>query len=322
MSSDPTPPPAPPPRGTPDAPAPVVTDAGTYGRLPPAPPPDVSRFERRSFGARSRTAWLAGLAFAVVAALWLAALSASQATDPVVALPVQERGVAVLTAVDDLLERHAEEIAAAEPSATGGIEVPGFLVPGVELTVAEARSGDLDVMRAGLLARSATAIYEQGIEALQPPDGPPIETTVFSTPGGTRRVMELLSQSNHDRADRFLQPLAILSLVLAGVVLLLGQGFARFSGLGLAMVAAGGLVFLGALILKFGIAFVGSDGSAVAEEFSRLVEAVAWTPARNAIVLAAAGAALLVPAWLLNWFFDRSLVRAAPVIDSPPRAGG
>lgn len=320
MSAAPTPTPTPP--RSPEAPAPVVTEAGSYGRLPPAPSPDVSRFERRAFGARSGTVWLAGLAFALVSALWLTALSASQATDPAVALPVQERGVAVITAVDDLLALHAEAIANAEPSATGGIELPGFLVPGVELTVAEARSGDLETMRSGLLARSATAIYEQGIEALRPPDGPPIETTVFSTPGGTRRVMELLSQSKHDRADGYLQPLAILAIVLAGVILLLGNGFSRFTGVGLAMIGAGALVLIGALVLKFAIAFIGSDGSAVADEFSRLVDAVAWTPGRNGIVFAAGGAALLVPAWLLNWFFDRSLVRTAPVIDTPPRPGG
>jgi protein-S-isoprenylcysteine O-methyltransferase Ste14 len=170
-----------------------------------------------------------------------------------------------------------------------------------------------------LLSRSAAAIYANGIEALQPPDGTPIETTTFSTAGGTRRVMELLSESNHDRVEGFLQPLAIVLLLLAAVVLFLGQGFSRFAGLGLAMVGAATMVFLGALVLKFAIAFIGSDGSAVAEEFSQLVDAVAWTPARNAIVFGAGGVALLVPASLLNWFFDRSFVPDAPVIDTPPR---
>jgi hypothetical protein len=268
-------------------------------------------------GVRSGTTWIAGVALALVAALWLTALSASQATDPVVALPVQERGVAVLTALDDLLEAHQEEIGSAEVSESGGVPVPGFLVPGIELTVAEARSGDLDLMRAGLLSRSAAAIYEQGSEALQPPDGPLIETTMFSTQGGARRVMDLLSRPNHDRSNRFVQPLAIVAIVLGGVVLALGQGFARFTGLGVAMIAAGALVFLEALVLKFAVTFIGSDGSVVADEFMRLSDAVAWTPARNAMVLAAAGAVVLVPAWLLNWFFDRSLVRPAPVIDTP-----
>lgn len=299
-------------------PAPVITDAGSYGRLPPAPPPDLSRFESPTVGARSRATWLAGVAFAVVAALWLGALSASQTTDPTVALPIQERGVATLTAIDDLLATHADAIATATPTSTGGVAVPGFLVPGVELTVAEAQSGDLELMRAALLARSATAIYEQGIEALQPPDGPVIETTTFSTPGGTRRVMELLSQSNHDRASGFVQPLAIAAILLAGVVLLLGNGFSRFTGLGLAMIGAAVLVFVGALLLKFAIAFVGSDGTALADEFSRLVDAAAWAPARNAIVFGVGGVALLLPAWLLSWFFDRSLVRPATVIDTPP----
>jgi hypothetical protein len=308
--------------GSPDQSAPVITDAGSYGRLPPAPTADFSRFESRSSGARSSAVWLAGVGFAVIAALWLAALSASQATEPTVALPVQERGVAVLTSLDELLDLHAEEIATAQPGESGGIELPGFLVPGIELTTTEAASGDLELIRASLLSRTATAIYAEGIEVLQPPNGAPIETTTFSTAGGTRRVMELLSQSNHNRVDGLLQPLAILALLLAGVVLFLGQGFSRFSGLGLAMVGAAISVFLGALLLKFAIAFVGSDGSAVAEEFSQLVDAVAWTPARNAIVLGAGGVALLVPASLLNWFFDHSFVRDAPVIDTPPGTAG
>ncbi len=306
-----------PPR-TPDPPAPVITDAGSYGRLPPAPGPDLSRFEDPTVGARSGVTWLAGVAFALVAALWLGALSASQAADPTVALPIQERGVATLTSIDALLATHAEEIASATPTSNGGVAVPGFLVPGVELTVAEARSGDLELMRAALLSRSATAIYEQGIEALQPPDGPLIETTTFSTPGGTRRVMELLSESNHDRASGLVRPLAIAAIVLAAVVLVLGNGFSRFGGLGLAMLGAATLVFIGALLLKFAIAFIGSDGTVLADEFSRLVDAAAWTPARNAIVFGAGGVALIVPAWLLNWFFDRSLVRPAPVVDTPP----
>lgn len=316
MTSLPTPPSAPEP------PAPVITDAGSYGRLPPGPPPDLSRFESPAGGARSGVTWLAAVAFAVVAALWLSALSASQATDPEIALPIQERGLATLTSIDDLLDRYADEIASATPTETGGVAVPGFLVPGVELTIAEAQSGDLALMRTALLARSATAIYEQGIEALQPPEGPLIETTTFSTAGGTRRVMELFSASNHDRVDRFIQPLAIAAIVLAAVVLFLGNGFSRFSGLGLAMIAAAVLVFVGALALKFAIAFVGSDGSLLADEFSRLVDTAAWTPARNAIVFGVGGVALLVPAWLLNWFFDRSLVRPARVIDTPPTSNG
>lgn len=298
-----------------DTPAPVITDSGSYGRLPPAPAMDMSQFESSTVSARSGITWLAGLAFTLAAALWLATLSASQATDRTVALPAQEQGVAVLTSLDDLLRLHMAEITEATPTENGGVAVPGFLTPGIELTAAEAASGDRALMRAALLERAGLAIYEQGIEALQVPDGPPIETSTFSTPGGTRRVMDGLTQANHDRATNLLRPLAIAALILGGIVVLLGNGFSRFTALGLAMVGAAGLVFLGALLLQFAIAFVGSDGTAVADEYSRLIDAIAWTPARNAITFGVAGAAVLVPAWLLNWFFDRSLVRPAPVID-------
>ena len=301
----------------PEPDAPVITDAGSYGRLPPPPATDMRQFEKRSFDARSTLSWIAMIGFALTAVLWLLALSASQATDPTVALPVQERGIAALTAIDELLVFHADALAEA-----GGetVELPGFLVPGVTLTGPEATSGDVGLMREALLGRAAARVYEEGVGTLHSSDSAAIETTMFSTPGGAHRVMDLLSASNHERATRYVRPLAILMIVLGGLAVALGSGFGRFSGLGFAMVGAAGVVFLAALGLKFLVAFIGSDGSVVAEEFSQLTNAVAWTPAENAITFGTAGLAILVPAWLLGWFFDRSTVREAPpaqVIDTP-----
>jgi hypothetical protein len=289
-------------------PAPVITDRGSYGRLPPPPEEELSRFQGRTLSARITVAWVAGVAFAIAATLWLLALSAAQATDRQVAIPALERGIAAYTAIDDLLARYHDDLA------TGDATLPGFLVPGVALTPAEAQSGDVQLMREALLARAAAAVYEEGFAALEPA-GAPVATQTFSTPGGARRVMDLLGASNHDRARALVWPLGILTVALAAAVLALGAGFGRFSGLGLAMIGAAVLVMIAALLTKFVIAFIGSDGSAVADEFSRLIDTIAWTPAENAIAFGIAGAALLVPAWILGWIFDRSLVRPARVID-------
>jgi hypothetical protein len=257
------------------------------------------------------------IVFALTAVLWLLALSMSQATEPTVALPVQERGIAVITAIDELLAIHAKELTA---NNDGIVELPGFLVPGVTLTRSELASGDVALMRAALLNRAATRVYEEGVETLHSSDSDAIETTMFSTPGGAHRVMEMLSASNHDRTTKYVRPLAIVMIILGGLAVALGSGFGRFSGLGFAMVSTAGLVFLVALVLKLLVAFIGSDGSVVAEEFSQLMNTVAWTPAENAITFGISGVVILVPGWLLGWFFDRSTVSEAPpaqVIDTP-----
>jgi len=88
----------------PESDAPVITDAGSFGRLPPPPETDPRQFDRRSFNPRSTLTWMGMIGFALVAVLWLLALSISQATEPTVALPVHERGIAVITAIDELLD--------------------------------------------------------------------------------------------------------------------------------------------------------------------------------------------------------------------------
>ena len=301
----------------PDIPAPVITAGGTYGRLPPSPNPDFSRFEHRSSNLRSKATWFIGFLLIVFTTLWMATLSSSQATNPEIALPAQERGTDILFNVDELLEFRAEEIASAEPSATGGVKVPGFLVQGVELTIQEAQHGDREEMRSALLRRSARMLYEHGLEPLRPHDDPQVDTVVFSTPGGARNVIELMSSSNHKNAKRFLQPTSWLVIILSTALLFLGQGFSRFIGMAVAMMVSGALILLATLLLMFTIAFIGSDGTFVANEFSKILKEVAWVPGRNGIVLLAAGLVILVPALLINWFFNRPLVHTKPVTDQP-----
>ena len=50
-----------------ERPAPVVTDSGTYGRLPPPPETDYRQFDKRSFNARGTLSWVAMIGFALTA---------------------------------------------------------------------------------------------------------------------------------------------------------------------------------------------------------------------------------------------------------------
>ena len=86
-----------------------------------------------------------------------------------------------------------------------------------------------------------------------------------------------------------------------------GTGFARYSIFGTTLV----LGALPAIVIGAGLRAVvglaGSDGTAVAEEFSELAATVAWMPARTGVTLFLAGLALIIPALVLHALFDRSI---------------
>ena len=104
-----------------------------------------------------------------------------------------------------------------------------------------------------------------------------------------------------------------LALILAAVLLFVGSGFTRFAGLGLAMIGAGLLVLVGALVLKFAIAFIGSDGTAIAEpsraHTSKPIacKRSAWapTPAR--------------PSSTRPWQSSSAVARNVPITSASPR---
>ncbi len=297
--------------------APVITSSGTYGRLPPPPRPVLPRAQRPWASARAAVVWLSLIGCALSAAVWLLVISATQATSPDVALPVLERGIGVITEIDELLSQHAGEFAEASGDE---VELPGFLVPNVALTTAEAQGGDAERMRAALLSRSAQLIYEGGVATLHQSDAAAIETPLFSTQGGAKQVMTLLSADNHQRLADTQRPVAMLMIGFGVVGVLFGNGVQRFSGLGLAMLGAAAIAFSATLVLKLALAVIGSDGSRVATEFAQLAGAVVWTPAENAKIFGVAGLAILLPAWLFGWLFSRSTVGDAPpasVIDQP-----
>jgi hypothetical protein len=280
-------------------PAPVVTDEGTFGHIPdPVALPD----EDHEGWARPLFARLAAWLLVLVAAAWLVVLGGWQVTGRTVAAPALERAVGALGEIDALLTMHHDAIVAAgaqhaaDPAAR--IAIPGFPVPAATLTALEARDGSTATLRALVLGRAADAIYAHGTEALVGPDGTPSHAAIFSTAGATRRLFAALTAANHDRLAALLWPLGLASAALAAAVLVLGRGFGRFVALGAALLGAAALTLAGTLVVRAGVAVVGTDGSALATEISDVTKTLLWTPVRDAAWLALAGVAVALPAMI------------------------
>ncbi|MPZ99805.1 MAG: hypothetical protein GEU80_10815 [Dehalococcoidia bacterium] len=291
--------------------APVVSDQGTFGTLPPTYE-EYDDFEEPT-SPRGMGLTLALLGFVVAAALWLGALAVSQTTSPQAALPALERGVAVLSDVEALLTLHQEEMQAeAESVSAPGARVtlPGFPVAGVDFSPEEVTDLDADALRALALERGAARVYEDGTAAFVIEDVAPQEPGIFSTAGGARRVMQFLSQQNHDRASMLVWPAGLAAVLLGALTVVLSRGFRRPLVLGAGLVVAAVPVFVVAGLLRLGVFAIGSDGSAVAEEFAGIAQTLAWAPAEQALIVAATGLALMFPAWVLRSLFDRSARKA------------
>ncbi len=301
--------------------APVIADGGSFGRAPQLP----SRENLETGGDRNSLVWGLGVAATIVIGLWAIALSVSQATSREVARPVSERGVAVLTGIDGLLDLHLDEVRATAEGLddTALVALPGYPALGATWLAVEARTASRDRLRGLLLSRTADLVYVDGVAILAEGggtfeggtfeggtfEGGTFEGGTFSTSAGVRRVLNTLSQSNHDRASTFVWPLGLLALALSIALAIAGTGFARYSIFGTTLV----LGALPAIVIGAGLRAVvglaGSDGTAVAEEFSELAATVAWMPARTGVTLFLAGLALIIPALVLHALFDRSIGR-------------
>ena len=288
--------------------APVVSERGVWGAIPHA-------FDEFGPGAgvRDIVYLVATVLFAVVLAGWLAAFSATQATSNEVAFPALERAVVALTEIDGLLDLHADDLEE-QTTGTGTIVLPGFPLD-IEVAALEVvtAGGDFDraLFRAALLRESAELLREQGSSAFSDTDGVLAGPSRFSSAGLMQALIDGLTVERHDRWSGFVQPLRLLALVLGAAMLVLGVGFGRFIHLGGAMIAAGAFVLVPALVLRIAIDFVGDD-DVIGDEARAIASTLTNTPLRNAVILALAGAAIAIPAAILEHLFEGSDRRAAP----------
>ncbi len=286
------------------APAPVVTDEGVYGTLPPRVT-TVGRlrdYDRRESPPRDQWTRVAAGMLAMAVGLWLVLYSAAQVTGPAVAVPAIERVVESMTGLRPLLGLHEGEIRAAldDPAV-----IPGFQVEGVALSRAEVQAGDADEWHSTLLNRTAEAIYRDGPEVLSGGE----ELTgqgAFSTPGGARLLMRTLSEANHGRATLPLWPVGLVALASAAAVLALGSAFGRFSALGFALLVGAVPPILAGVLGVGLVAFIGSDGSALAQETSALAGDLVRAPIRNGMTVLVLAVVIIIPARVAGAIFARS----------------
>jgi len=280
-------------------PAPVVTDEGVYGTLP-----DRERvfreYRREERPWRDTLVRLAGMAFAVAGGLWLALFSASEATSEQVARPALEALVETMVGLPGLLEVHEATIA----DATGDAEVPGYPLP-VTIPAADVDAGPVR-WREVILEQTSALLYVEGPEAFGESEG----GGTFSTSGGTRLLMSNLTESRHASFAFLVWPLGIAAVVAAIAIVAVGSAFLRFSALGLATATAAiPSIVVGALAWAI-ITFVGSDGSALAEQGHEIASDLAWLPIRNGVTFLVAGLTVALGARVASAVFN---VEPAPV---------
>lgn len=284
--------------------APVISEGGVFGQ--PRQLPSRNRVERGDD--RSSLTWALGVAATVAIAFWAITLSFSQATSREVAGPISERGIAVLTGIDGLLDLHLDEVRAEAEALddTAPVALPGYPALGATWLAVEARTSSRDALRGLLLSRTADLVYVEGVSVLAEGGGT-FEGGTFSTSAAARRVLNTLSRNNHDRASTFVWPLGLVALALSVVLALLGSGFARFSLLGTTLIIGALPAIAVGAGLRAIVALAGSDGTALAQEFSSMAATVVWMPAQTGVTLLMVGLALLIPALVLHSLFDRSI---------------
>jgi len=284
------------------APAPVVTDEGVYGTLP-----DRQRafreYQREERPWRDTLVRLAAMAFAVAGGLWLAFFSASEATSEQVARPALESLVDTMVGLPGLLEIHAGTIAAAD----GDAEVPGYPLP-ITIPANDVSEGPAR-WRAVILEQTSALLYAEGPEAFGVSEG----GGTFSTSGGTRLLMSNLTESRHSSFAFLVWPLGIAAVVAAIAIVAVGSGFLRFGAMGLATATAAiPSIVVGGLAWAI-VTFVGSDGSALAEQGHEIASELAWLPIRNGLTFLVAGLAVALAARAASAVFTARPAPAAPV---------
>ncbi len=292
-----------------DRPAPVVTENGEYFFPRPQEERAIPRELRRErwLAIRNTVAWIAAVALVGAAAAALAVHSLAEATSDEVARPALGNAVDALAEPEALIDLHFETIseAAAGAAPGSGIAVPGYPVMGVSLTTEEAASGNRARMRDALVERSVSRIRADGRAALAEGGIAPPVVERLSTAGAVAILLDGLTASAHEGWQAWRTRLVVAAALLGAAVLVLPRGFGGVLGLGAALLASGLLVAAGSLGLRLALS-VGSVEGPLLDAYLRIARDLALIPLWNGIVLAAAGAALVLPAALLRAAFERS----------------
>ncbi len=184
-----------------------------------------------------------------------------------------------------------------------------FPVQGVDVRIDDVhcRDGVLDrkALRTLLLSRSAEQVYLNGADAFSAGSTNAGDASILSPSGGIRATLDSVGASMHDRMEIIVLVLGVANAVLLGIVLLLGRGIRRFAGVGLVLILAALPMLIGGLILWFGLGTM-TSGTGLTADFATITRSLVGLPLRNALVVAGAGLALLVPVLIVDRLVKRA----------------
>ena len=298
-------------------PAPVATDEGVFGELPPALPSHAPHG-----GGHRLLQWLLGAALAGALGLWLAVLSVAQATDEPVALAALERAIEALTDAEALIDVQLDAVQAQADGGAERLTVPGFPIRDAGVPAAEVMTDgavDARLLHDALLRRSARLVHTRGVDAFRIGEDAPPAAPRRSVSGVIRLTLNELSSDNHQQAVVALWLLGAACVALGGLLFAAGAGTGRVTAPGFAMTVAGVAALAGALIARLALGFVDADpGDRLVEEFTAIARDFSMLPIRNALWTAAAGVGLVLAARLIDALAAR---RSAPAREETAAGG-
>ena len=232
---------------------------------------------------------LYGLLLAALLVLLMASISAQQVTSRDNALRLLQAGIATLTDADQVIAENREGLRQLAESGSGPtVAFPGYPIP-IVFTREEALRATNEQLRAAVLDRSSSLVYEKGLGAFDQTGQQSLGT--FSTQGLIKLVVGQLSQETHDRASLATGVLGTLAALAALTVLLKNREFVRIRALGLSALGAAVVGAVAVFLARLLATSLWPDdpfGDDLADIVSRVME----VPLRNYAVLGALGIAL------------------------------
>ncbi|MGQ9572737.1 MAG: hypothetical protein ACUVV3_06075 [Dehalococcoidia bacterium] len=240
--------------------------------------------------------WLFGILLALSLIAFFLVVSTMQLTSSGTAQRILSRAVADLAEIDAMLPTiRADLVEAAQSSQEPTVIVPHFPMA-VELPREEAVAISTAELRSRLLSEAAEAIYKEGMSvwALGDPEAEQ-DIDILSPEGGVHRGLGFLSDDSHQILRIAAIVFGLISLALAGLVLVSTQGMGRVVALGAALLGAAVPSLVAAVAIRFALR-TASDNQ---DDYmmSRLLDLgndAAWLALRNYTILTLLGLWLVV----------------------------
>jgi hypothetical protein len=252
--------------------------------------------------------------FGLAVFLLVGALSMRQLTARDVAHQLIVEGVVALVDVDLVLSERAAELESAAAAAAPNelITIPGYPLP-VRLTAAEVQDSDEAELRELVINRSASIIYDEGLDAFDQSGGSSL--SLFSREGMLDSLVGQLSSTNHRRAGIASVLLGVFAALAAAMVVLRTPGFRRVRALAVPIVGASIAGVVGVGIILSWILGRWWGGDTFSDQIDTIIGDAVGIGRENYLILGALGLALLVGGIALE-LLGRAMPSAAPGPDA------